>query len=153
MTAERMYDQTSLDDLITGPTPPGFWDDAEVISRYTRGQALEDGVLADVTETAREAGFIFPVAITANVLHDLNNIPIPLAGIESYEGRLWDLLYMAFIRIRAMKKQVTNDTIFQKMYLNRNEGGARKKLYIYKIHVGPGDAGEGVVTIMRRNED
>jgi hypothetical protein len=28
----------------------GLWDDAEVIYAYTRAQALEDGVLVDVSE-------------------------------------------------------------------------------------------------------
>ena len=34
-----------------------------VIYAYTRAQAIEDGVLADVTETAKEAGFKLPVAV------------------------------------------------------------------------------------------
>jgi hypothetical protein len=37
-------------------TAKGFWDDAEVIYAYTRAQALEDGVLVDVSEMAKEAG-------------------------------------------------------------------------------------------------
>ena len=37
----------------------------EVIYRYTRSQALSDGVLVDITETARQAGFRVPVAMTA----------------------------------------------------------------------------------------
>ena len=41
----------------TQPTEKGFWDDAEIISIYTRAQAIEDGVLVDVTDTAKEAGF------------------------------------------------------------------------------------------------
>ncbi len=36
---------------------------APVISVYTRAQAIEDGVLVDVSETAREAGFRIPVAV------------------------------------------------------------------------------------------
>src|SRR4051812_27741843 len=36
----------------------------EVIFAYTRKQAIEDGVLVDVTETAKEAGFKIPVALT-----------------------------------------------------------------------------------------
>ena len=31
-------------------TTKGFWDDGEVIYAYTRAQALEDGVLVDVSE-------------------------------------------------------------------------------------------------------
>ena len=45
----------------------GFWEDAEVISCYTRKQAIEDGVLVDVSQTARECGFRHPVAVTARV--------------------------------------------------------------------------------------
>ena len=43
------------------------FDDAPIVHRYTRADAIRDGVLADVTETAREAGFSIPVAITAAV--------------------------------------------------------------------------------------
>ena len=38
-----------------------------VISVYTRAQAIEDGILVDVSETAREAGFRIPVAVTRSV--------------------------------------------------------------------------------------
>ena len=38
-----------------------------VIFAYTRAQAIEDGILVDVSETAREAGFRIPVAITRTV--------------------------------------------------------------------------------------
>ncbi len=34
---------------------------------YTRRQAIEDGILIDVTITAQEAGFIWPVAITSAI--------------------------------------------------------------------------------------
>jgi hypothetical protein len=36
---------------------------AEVISRYTRADALRNGVLIDVSAPAREAGFRWPVAL------------------------------------------------------------------------------------------
>lgn len=42
----------------------------EVIHSYTRAQAIEDGYLVDVTETAREAGFVWPVAMTRAVWED-----------------------------------------------------------------------------------
>jgi hypothetical protein len=40
--------------------------DPKLISSYARSEseALADGVLVDVTETAREAGFVIPVALT-----------------------------------------------------------------------------------------
>jgi hypothetical protein len=39
-------------------------EEMEIISRYTRAEAISDGVLIDVTETAREAGIVHPTAIT-----------------------------------------------------------------------------------------
>jgi hypothetical protein len=42
----------------------------EVISVYTRAQALADGVLIDAGAMAREAGFRWPVAITAGAWSD-----------------------------------------------------------------------------------
>ena len=52
------------------PTMPDPADPAEfdpVLSVYTRAQAIEDGFLVDVSETAREAGFRIPVAVTRSV--------------------------------------------------------------------------------------
>jgi len=43
----------------------------EVISTYSRKQEIEDGVLHDVSEMAREAGIAHPVAITAAVWNPL----------------------------------------------------------------------------------
>ena len=42
----------------------------ESVSVYTRAQALADGVLIDVSEMAGEAGFRWPVAITAAAWED-----------------------------------------------------------------------------------
>jgi hypothetical protein len=39
----------------------------EVISAYSRAQAIDDGVLVDVTQPARETGFRHPVALTRAV--------------------------------------------------------------------------------------
>ena len=35
------------------------------ISIYTRAQAIEDGVLVDITEQARQQRFVFPMAMTS----------------------------------------------------------------------------------------
>ena len=42
----------------------------EVISIYTRAQALADGILIDAGSMAREAGFKWPVAITVAAWED-----------------------------------------------------------------------------------
>lgn len=43
------------------------WTGFEVVSTYTRAQALEDGVLVDLSSLAREAGFRWPLAVTQAV--------------------------------------------------------------------------------------
>ena len=43
--------------------------DLPLISSYTRAQEIEDVVLIDVTETAKETGFRFPVAVTSEIWH------------------------------------------------------------------------------------
>ena len=45
------------------------FENAPVIFSYTRAQAIEDGVLVDLTEWAAETGFKIPVACTATVWH------------------------------------------------------------------------------------
>ena len=44
-----------------------MFENADLIHQYTRADAIRDGALIDVSATAREAGFKFPVALTAAV--------------------------------------------------------------------------------------
>jgi hypothetical protein len=39
----------------------------QIISRYTRAQAIEDGVLVDVSQQAKETGLLLPTVITDHV--------------------------------------------------------------------------------------
>ena len=67
----------------------------DLIYAYTRKQAIDDGVLVDVTETAREAGIRLPVALTAAVWHEYVVPDEALKNLgQSTEGRLWDVLWM-----------------------------------------------------------
>lgn len=77
----------------------------KVICSYTRQQAIEDGLLVDVsnTEEAKEAGFKIPIALTVGV-HSLVAVPKGLEGIQDFKGRLWDTLHMAVTAFRAWKK-------------------------------------------------
>ncbi len=60
---------------------------------YTRKQAIEDGILIDVTITAQEAGFNWPVAITSAVWY---RYIVPFENLSDLEygkqSRLWDVL-------------------------------------------------------------
>lgn len=125
-----------------------FW--GEPIHVYTRAEALADGVLVDVTETAKEAGFSVPTAITAAVEADLRDFDAgELVGM-SYEGRLWDLLFMARHGAGMPHNRDVSEFVFA-MHLPKNahEGGN----YRAKVMIGPGDAGEPVLTILQPHED
>jgi hypothetical protein len=52
----------------------------EVVHRYGRRQAIADGVLVDVTATAREAGFRYPVALTRAVWDNYVRVPPGVSG-------------------------------------------------------------------------
>lgn len=118
-----------------------------VIYRYTRKQALEDGVLIDVSETAREAGIIYPVAITGTVWW---SYVVPCERDrelgQSEKGRLWDVLWM--FRNDAM--QNAGDTMLFKVYFTLF---CNQELVTLKAVCGPGDEGEPVLTIMLPEED
>ena len=118
----------------------------EVISAYTRRQAIEDGALVDVTETAKEAGFRWPFAMTREVWELIENIP-EAHSHEDVQGRLWDVLMVAKASIRAARGR--QDILHFEVILHHDKG-SRVKL---KLHVGPGDSGEPVLTLMLPGQD
>jgi hypothetical protein len=122
--------------------------DETPIFAYTRADALRDGTLIDVTTTAREAGFAWPVALTAALWKDIQDIPQRLAGIASVEGRLWDVLWMG----RLAARRLGPDQPTCRYELLMQVGSSRKHSYWVKAVVGPGDDGAPVVTLMQPNE-
>ncbi|MED0738793.1 DUF6573 family protein [Aneurinibacillus thermoaerophilus] len=126
--------QTNLKDLF-----------GEVITAYTRSDAIADGTLIDVSNMAKEAGFRFPVAITRTVWEGYI-VPDKQAEAngESQEGRLWDTLFMLHVEIKRSKSN--GSQIFFSLYYG-------KELITLKAVVGPGDFMEPVITIMQKDED
>ena len=135
---------------MQGETDKGFWDDAEIISAYTRAQAIEDGELVDVSETAREAGIRFPVAVTRAVWVKYVEVPEGVT-CQDEPGRLWDIVWM----FRCAAAKFAGDTLFFKLYVrNHNrERLTRQDLVALKAICGPGDTPEPVITIMLPDED
>ncbi len=125
----------------------GFFDDADVISTYSRAQAIEDGALVDVSELARDAGFRVSVAITA-ALHGLLS-DIPTGSGEDYTGRLWDVLWMASL---AARRGANSDRVHFEVIVNQ-PGKPRGALVKLWSQIGPGDTWEPVITIMLEGED
>jgi hypothetical protein len=125
-----------------------LFDEVDVIYTYTRAQAIADGVLIDVTETAREAGVRFPAAVTAGLWHKYI-VPDEASRLhcQSTEGRLWDTLWL----FRWAAKNFSGDTLFFEVsYVMIGRQMTRAKL---KAVCGPGDTPEPVITIMLPDED
>jgi hypothetical protein len=80
-----------------------------VIFRYSRAEAIRDGVLIDATELAREAGFRYPVALTAAAWHDCVKIS-PTDLVHDETGRLWDVLNV--LRFTIIASPDTTDVYF-----------------------------------------
>jgi hypothetical protein len=74
-------------------------DASDLIHRYTRAEALRDGVLIDVSQTAREAGFKYPVALTAAAWAKCVTVP-PGVLCQDKAGRLWDVVYLLALAAR-----------------------------------------------------
>ena len=126
-----------------------------VVASYSRAQAIEDGVLIDVTSMAGEAGFKWPVALTHAAWCDCvawteRDDRFQVQQDES--GRLWDVLFMAFYAIRTAKAP-GNCLPFSLYRVPKDGHSTEAEEVSLKLMVGPGDAGEPVVTIMLPNED
>ena len=69
--------------------------DPKLISSHMRSEALSDGVLVDVTEMAREAGFVIPVALTRAAWELCVGLsPAAERAGNDEPGRCWDVLSM-----------------------------------------------------------
>ena len=127
----------------------------EVIHAYTRKQAIEDGVLIDVTEMAREAGFRWPVAVTAAVWADCvawSDEDNDRQAYQDESGRLWDLLFVASYAVKTAR-QDTGLLMYDIWRVPRDGRSTDSQLVSIKLVAGPGDHGEPVITIMQPHED
>ena len=123
----------------------------DVIHSYTRAQAIEDGVLIDVSDSKayKESGIKFPVAMTTSIWELVSPERMPCGN--SIDGRLWDLLYM----FRMAARRFSGDTLYYKCIFSHEgpRGGFKQKTYTIKALCGPGDNMEPVITLMLPNED
>lgn len=73
----------------------------EPIFTYTRKQAIEDGSQVDLSlsDTAKEAGFKYPVYMTRRVWDTCVEVPDGHPG-QDLDGRLWDVLFLLKMAIR-----------------------------------------------------
>ena len=141
-------------------------DEWEVISTYTRAQAIADGTLIDLTDAKDRDGrrlspFKWPVAMTATAFGEAisvggewqkdadGNETLVLPGCQDFAGRVWDVFWMLLVAIRQAP---AGDTV--RFAVSVLTDGVRKRETVHlKSICGPGDDGEPVITIMLPDED
>ena len=119
----------------------------DIIHQYTRGEAIADGVLIDVSTTAQEAGIRFPTAVTAAVWAECIAVPSSVPW-QDEQGRLWDVLTM----LRYAIKQSDGGSRIDFSVLVQNQPERDETMQLYALCHG-GDNAEPVITIMLPHED
>ena len=126
-----------------------MFEEADLIHRYTRAQAIEDGVLIDVSAVAREAGITYPVALTRAAWERCVTVP-PGVECQDEAGRLWDVLWL--LRCTIGRSEGGPEVRFGVHVRDDNREGT-SPLVRMKALCGPGDDGEPVITLMLADED
>jgi hypothetical protein len=117
----------------------------DVIYSYSRSDALADGVLIDVSDIAREAGFTLPVAVSDNLYHSYIMPSLELAKEgQSPSGRLWDTLNVLRYAIKASP---ATDRLSLSVLFTMSPNTDPIPVELLAV-CGPGDSGEPVVTVM-----
>ena len=127
---------------------PGIYAHTPELRRHTRAPALADGALMDVTEAGEEVGFKLPVAIS-EALHNRLTPTKAEAGLgQDYDGRLWDVLWLAAFTIQLADRgtEAVTFTIVQQEVEPKGGQPHGVDLRLRAVR-GPGDEGKLVVTI------
>lgn len=131
-----------------------------VIHSYSRRQAIEDGVLVQlsgpgyegdkwVPEMVAEVGIRVPVAITAAAFGKYVALsPAAERAGNDIKGRLWDVLYMFAHSARGARNK--SQFVYEFRCVTDRITPSRAFL---KAVIGPGDDPEPVLTLMLREED
>ncbi len=122
----------------------------DVISTYTRRQAIEDGVLVDLmqdtmTEVAR-SHYKYPIAATIEVFDIMAKAVANKKHLNDFAGILHDMLWMS----RVYKRQVSETTVIFRVTI---KGAGRRSVYDFKMVCGPDDDGSPCLTIMLPEQD
>lgn len=164
--AEAIPDAAKEGDYIDHP----LLGRTQVISVYTRRQAIEDGILADCNqppfgELNREVGMKWPMAMTATAFFRYVAVGEKMGG-QDIKGRYWDVVWMLW---NAIKRSPGNGTQLEFAFYcwpnfqgdatywsnetrDRSCEGPVRRVRL-KCVTGPGDTLEPCMTIMLPEED
>ena len=138
---------------------------AELISVYTRAEAIEDGILVDCTQEPfdtlnRNVGLWFDVAVTRAVFERYIEVPERCQGSQDLKGRYWDIIWMFALSARRQRSET--ELLFEfvcvpngpGLWCNEKQGPSPEQLLVQlKATSGPGDRGEPCLTFMLPSED
>lgn len=151
---ESHLEHASAGDAIHAPG--SIWDGAVVISTYTRAQAIEDGVLVDLspdTVGIDEAivalcrqHYRWPIAVTRRVWSLVEKSVAHPEWHNDLAGVLHDILWMS-------RRYGRNISPTERLFSVIITGAGRRRNWTLKIVSGPDDAGEPCLTIMFPDED
>ena len=136
-------------------TAIAFFEESDIISTYSRAQAVEDGVLVDVSATMREAGLTMKTALTRTVYEDCvawTDADTKRQTYQDESGRLRDVLSMARRVVRSLSR-VGDSVLFQVLRVPRGGRGMRPRLVTLKVVLGRDETDEWTLTIMQPDED
>ena len=125
-----------------------MFENADLIHRYTRADAIRDGVLIDISAVAREAGIRYPVALTAAVWARCVAVPEGVA-CQDEACRLWDVVWMLRVGVQRQGGRV----VLYSLHVRNDNRSGTPPLVRLKAVCGPGDQGEPVITVMTPDED
>jgi hypothetical protein len=130
-----------------------IFDGAEVISSYSRAQALADGVLmdaqvGDIAEVTRQHVGTMPTAMTSAVFGLIEKAVRNPKASNDWKGVWHDILWMSQFARRASAQDGGSPKGFKVTIT----GTGRQRLFVLWVSVGPGDAGGPVVTVMTRED-
>jgi hypothetical protein len=132
----------------------------EPIAVYSRRQAIEDGVLVDLSEVITPCPFKYPVAMTRaasaatieaggewKLEGDSETLTLP--GGQDIKGRTWDVFMTLLATIRAGG---STDRVTFAVLVDTHSNGRKTRVGLNSI-CGPGDDAAPVITIMLPAED
>lgn len=122
----------------------------ECIYSYSRAQAIEDGVLVDVTETASKVGLRYPVAVTDTLYHRyIESTTILESEGQTVNGRLMDVLMLLMFEIKRARGNAS-ELHFKVSFLMDSMKTESVDVW---ADINGGDDGNPVITIMLEGED
>jgi hypothetical protein len=119
--------------------------DYNVIYSYSRADAIEDGLLIDVTDLSKQAGIKYPVAISEGIWLRL----IECQGNDAEDRQENRLLNLMSELAKAIRSAGDCDRVeFKALHL----GHGQATIPVYAL-CHPGDLEEPVITVMLEGED